>query len=600
MLKGDAGEPTDEQTQSAVGEYMQQHPEAAIDETIINSAVDDWLDDHPEATTTVQDGSLTEAKFSSALKLKAIKDYVTPEMFNSISDMYTYAYQNDLSVVINKDITVNGIVTILTDTRSYNNAKFTAQGFILEGDATVEGIQFISSMVASGADEDVLLGTYGNDTIIRDCIFEFTNDNGNALAIKGSSGRIVVENCIFNKCSTNFTQCKFVTITNCTFDMQFVNTGHECIQFTAKTAGIISNNQFYNSENDFIDLFSAGSDCVISGNTFDGCHSHNMIELKTTIRDDEQSGSGDVLGWCRRNIITNNHFRNLIAQSGGIFSFIGIVAVKDGDIQDDINYYPGETIITNNIFEKCSTTMSGGVYFYAVNCCARNVIIKGNKMTINESTSTGRTSCIFVGPNGASASDTFWNLTANILVDSNILGGNSYGVSVRHSKNVTVSNNVEETGHAFKRFISVDGSNDGLKITNNICNKGTYVSFSFAYITGTLTNFALSNNATDSTIAMDNGALTNGIISNNILSLTAQSLLLTTMVLTSVTICNNVFKGTSYGIYASACTFSNTLISGNVEISGSIIRLLNPATETLPIMIGNVSANAENNNIRTT
>lgn len=86
MLKGDAGEPTDEQTQSAVDDYMQAHPEAAIDETIINSAVGDWLDEHPEATTTVLDGSLTESKFSDALKLKTLKDYVTPEMFGAVGD----------------------------------------------------------------------------------------------------------------------------------------------------------------------------------------------------------------------------------------------------------------------------------------------------------------------------------------------------------------------------------------------------------------------------------------------------------------------------------------------------------------------------------
>ena len=98
MLKGDAGEPTDEQTQSAVDDYMQAHPEAAIDETIINSAVADWLDDHPEATTTVQDNSLTtakyqdesitEAKLSNALKLKTINCYVTPEEYGAVGDGY--------------------------------------------------------------------------------------------------------------------------------------------------------------------------------------------------------------------------------------------------------------------------------------------------------------------------------------------------------------------------------------------------------------------------------------------------------------------------------------------------------------------------------
>lgn len=52
----------------------------------IEEGVSDWLNDHPEATTTVQDGSLTEAKFSNALKIKAIKDYVTPEMFGAVGD----------------------------------------------------------------------------------------------------------------------------------------------------------------------------------------------------------------------------------------------------------------------------------------------------------------------------------------------------------------------------------------------------------------------------------------------------------------------------------------------------------------------------------
>lgn len=40
-------------------------------------------------TATVQDGSLTEAKFSDGLKLKTIKDYVTPEMFGAKGDGVT-------------------------------------------------------------------------------------------------------------------------------------------------------------------------------------------------------------------------------------------------------------------------------------------------------------------------------------------------------------------------------------------------------------------------------------------------------------------------------------------------------------------------------
>lgn len=72
----DQGLPTDEQT---------------------TSAINSWLEAHPEATTTVQDGSLTESKFSDSLKLKAIKDYVTPQMYGAVGDGIT----NDTTAFIN-------------------------------------------------------------------------------------------------------------------------------------------------------------------------------------------------------------------------------------------------------------------------------------------------------------------------------------------------------------------------------------------------------------------------------------------------------------------------------------------------------------------
>lgn len=76
--------------------------------------VDEWLDEHPEATTTVLDGSLTEAKFSDSLKLKTIKDYVTPKMFGAKCDGITddtsamqscvsYAAENNMPIVIDNE-----------------------------------------------------------------------------------------------------------------------------------------------------------------------------------------------------------------------------------------------------------------------------------------------------------------------------------------------------------------------------------------------------------------------------------------------------------------------------------------------------------------
>lgn len=64
----EVGQPTDEQTINAVAS---------------------WLNEHPEATTTVQDASLTEAKFTDDLKPRILKDYVTPEMFGAVGDGVT-------------------------------------------------------------------------------------------------------------------------------------------------------------------------------------------------------------------------------------------------------------------------------------------------------------------------------------------------------------------------------------------------------------------------------------------------------------------------------------------------------------------------------
>lgn len=64
----EVGQPTDDQTDSAVTK---------------------WLDNHPEATTTVQDGSIEEIKINKNFLPWIKKDYVTPEMFGAVGDGVT-------------------------------------------------------------------------------------------------------------------------------------------------------------------------------------------------------------------------------------------------------------------------------------------------------------------------------------------------------------------------------------------------------------------------------------------------------------------------------------------------------------------------------
>ena len=70
-------------------EVEQKPLSSVVDFGSVGEAVNTWLDEHPEATTTVQDGSLTEAKFSDALKLKTINPFITPEMFGAKGDGVT-------------------------------------------------------------------------------------------------------------------------------------------------------------------------------------------------------------------------------------------------------------------------------------------------------------------------------------------------------------------------------------------------------------------------------------------------------------------------------------------------------------------------------
>jgi hypothetical protein len=52
-------------------------------------AVEKWLEEHPEATTTVQDGSLTESKMHIEFLPHIKNDYVTPQMFGAKGDGIT-------------------------------------------------------------------------------------------------------------------------------------------------------------------------------------------------------------------------------------------------------------------------------------------------------------------------------------------------------------------------------------------------------------------------------------------------------------------------------------------------------------------------------
>lgn len=81
----------------------------------VATAVQNWLNAHPEATTTVQDGSLGENKFTDELKKKTVKDYVTPQMFGAVGDGET----DDTEAFINMLNSINGRKVVILPKGTY-------------------------------------------------------------------------------------------------------------------------------------------------------------------------------------------------------------------------------------------------------------------------------------------------------------------------------------------------------------------------------------------------------------------------------------------------------------------------------------------------
>lgn len=185
----DDGLPTDEQTAQAVS---------------------DWLDAHPEATTTVADGSLTESKFSNALKLQAIKDYVTPEMFGATGDGVT-----DDTVAINDAIDTGK--TVLFSNKTYYMAgsvtKNNVNDIILLGlNATIycESSDSAKSCIAFVDSSDIYVEGLSFDSA-RDKTepapaghTRITSDGSNVLGLSfRNCSNIIIKNVSFNNMASD-------------------------------------------------------------------------------------------------------------------------------------------------------------------------------------------------------------------------------------------------------------------------------------------------------------------------------------------------------------------------------------------------------------
>lgn len=164
------------------------HPDGTVDgdaenpvianlNAVITQAVDDWLDEHPEATTTVVDGSLTEAKFSEALKLATIKDYVTPEMFGAKGDGET-----DDTDAINLCFASHQAVKFPA------SKTYKIESTILIADVTSLDIDFNNCIIYSDAEQAILIYN-ANRVSLKNLYLDCNGNKGIKFGYRNSTDR---------------------------------------------------------------------------------------------------------------------------------------------------------------------------------------------------------------------------------------------------------------------------------------------------------------------------------------------------------------------------------------------------------------------------
>lgn len=296
----EVGQPTDEQT---------------------NSAVANWLNDHPEATTTVQDGSITDIKINESL-LNRINQSYNPTLINIKSNVnvgqtpFLDGYTYDLcghTITIEKAIGNN---------LSFRNGKIVLPSEYRFTD--VHGL-FVLENIVIESDFWSAHNIYCDD--------------------------IRITNCKFTNIAFGFPDSKQVYINNnrfiCTVDNSASTVGsEEFIHINPSTpldVCVISNNYFYGSQNDCIDCFPAGFVTKIIGNTFDEC-SDTIIELKSHYRD-QGHHNGNTEQSVDGIIISENVFKNVKRRTSNAVC-INIYATDErtGIVDKDFSFYPKVTI----------------------------------------------------------------------------------------------------------------------------------------------------------------------------------------------------------------------------------------------------------------
>lgn len=251
-----------------------------------NSAVTNWLNKHPEATTTVQDGAITEEKINVDFLPYIKNDYVSPKMFGAkgdgisddtvaFQDMFNYVNSTLLPMYIpnGKYLITADLPALFKGFSMYgvpfgNNNKTgsiildkreNTSIYLLRHDKTIANIN-------GGAIKDIkfisdinkkLFGVYltgGWDGIITDCTF-----SGYETALYTIGDEIRCSNCQFVFCGTkeDSDEYNYAVVLDKANEKRFVNCHFEHSRFFVLITDSCWSNHFVNCKFEIGTIYSA-------------------------------------------------------------------------------------------------------------------------------------------------------------------------------------------------------------------------------------------------------------------------------------------------------------------------------------------------------
>lgn len=325
----EVGQPTDDQTDSAVTK---------------------WLDKHPEATTTVQDGAIGETKINEDFLLIIKKDYVTPEMFGAIGNGI-----DDDSIPIQKAVNSQKKVMFISD---YCIKKYIS----INNKTTIDG---------------------NGHTIMVDSSDVFNIDNGDKIIIKN----LKIVNSRQKYDGTNRHAIKIVNGNGCTFENLNIsgfygeNTNFACIDLKGYTA----NNTIRNCE-----IYNCGCGILMYGenvnyNTIDNCYIHDAEYSPIMIK---RKASHNKVLHCHcangkeSNISVNADYCIISECYSENSKLAGIALGHDDENEEAKNCIVSNNILINNVLtgarQDNSTICNNKIFNGSIGVSGNNIVVANN------------------------------------------------------------------------------------------------------------------------------------------------------------------------------------------------------------------------------